>query len=110
MELHYGIITFYAKLRKEWRERLQINHQSEKSVWLIIYHKNSNTKSVYYEEAVEESICFGWIDSIAHKRDAESKYQFFVWLKPKSNWIKANRENRKYDSARNNDPKWTKTY
>jgi uncharacterized protein YdeI (YjbR/CyaY-like superfamily) len=91
MELHNGIITFHAKSRKQWREWLEKNHRSERSFWLIFYHKNSETKSVYYDEAVEESICFGWIDSIAHKRDEESKYQFFAWRNPKSNWSKANR-------------------
>jgi uncharacterized protein YdeI (YjbR/CyaY-like superfamily) len=92
MELHNGTNTFHATSRKEWRKWLQKNSQSEKSVWLIIYHKTSETKSVYYEEAVEEAICFGWIDSIAHKRDEESKYQFFAQRKPKSNWSKLNRE------------------
>lgn len=92
MELHKGIQTLHASTRKQWRQWLQKNHAKEKSVWLIIYHKNTGTKTVYYEEAVEEAICFGWIDSIAHKRDAESKYQFFAQRKPKSNWSKANRE------------------
>lgn len=92
MELHNGLPAYHAKNRKEWRQWLTKNHRSEKSVWLIIYHKSSATPSVYYEEAVEEAICFGWIDSIAHKRDAESKYQFFAVRKPKSNWSKANRE------------------
>jgi uncharacterized protein YdeI (YjbR/CyaY-like superfamily) len=91
MELHNGIITFYAQTRNEWRVWLEKNHQSEKSVWLIIYHKNSDTKSVYYDDSVEEAICFGWIDSIAHKRDGESKYQFFAQRKPRSNWSRANR-------------------
>ncbi len=92
MELHNDVKTLHAKTRKEWRKWLEKNSQTEKSVWLIIYHKGSNTKSVYYEEAVEEAICFGWIDSIAHKRNEESKYQFFAQRKPKSNWSKANRE------------------
>ena len=92
MELHKNAPTFHAKTRKEWRKWLEKNHQSEKSVWLIIYHQSSEVKTVYYEEAVEEAICFGWIDSIAHKRDEESKYQFFAQRKPKSNWSKANRE------------------
>lgn len=92
MELHNGIKTVRARTRKEWRRWLERNHQSEKSAWLIIYHKKSQTKSIYYEEAVEEAICFGWIDSVAHKRDAESKYQFFAQRKPKSNWSKANKE------------------
>ncbi|PWU00327.1 MAG: hypothetical protein C5B52_09185 [Bacteroidetes bacterium] len=92
MELHNGIKTFHATSRKEWRKWLQKNSQLEKSVWLIIFHKTSERKSVYYEEAVEEAICFGWIDSIGHKRDGESKYQFFAQRKPKSNWSKLNRE------------------
>ena len=91
MELHNGIKTFHARTRNEWRNWLVEYHQLEKSVWLIIYHKSSDIKSVYYEESVEEAICFGWIDSIAHKRDEESKYQFFTQRKPKSNWSKTNR-------------------
>ena len=87
-----NIKTLHAKNRTEWRKWLAKNHKSEKSVWLIIYHKSSPTPSIYYDEAVEEAICFGWIDSIAHKRDDESKYQFFAVRKPKSNWSKANRE------------------
>ena len=92
MELYKNIKTFYARNRTEWRKWLAKNHQSEKSVWLIIYHKSSPTQSVYHDEAVEEAICFGWIDSIAHKRDDESKYQFFAIRKPKSNWSKINRD------------------
>jgi uncharacterized protein YdeI (YjbR/CyaY-like superfamily) len=65
---------------------------SEKSVWLIIYHKDSKTPSVEYEEAVEEALCFGWIDSKPNKRDADSYYLFFAKRNPKSNWSKANRE------------------
>ena len=99
MEIHNNINTLHAKTRKEWRKWLEKNSQTEKSVWLIIYHKNSNTKSIYYEEAVEEAICFGWIDSIAHKRNSESKYQFFAQRKPKSNWSKANRERAEKMSA-----------
>ena len=92
MEKHNDIPAIRAKTRREWRQWLMKNHSSEKSVWLIIYHKSSSIPSVYYEEAVEEALCFGWIDSIAHKRDEESKYQFFAVRKTKSNWSKANRE------------------
>ena len=99
MELHKEIKAVQASTREEWRKWLEKNHQTEKSVWLIIYHKDSDTESIYYDEAVEESICFGWIDSIAHKRDEESKYQFFSQRKPKSNWSKANRERAEKMSA-----------
>jgi uncharacterized protein YdeI (YjbR/CyaY-like superfamily) len=92
MEKHKGIHTFHAKTRDEWRQWLMKNHQSEKSVWLIIYRKESNTPSVYYPEAVDEALCFGWIDSTPNKRDDVSYYQFFAKRNPKSNWSKVNKE------------------
>ena len=92
MELHNGINTVHAKTRKEWRRWLEKNHQSEKSVWLIIYKKESNTPSVYYPEAVDEALCFGWIDSKANKRDKTSYYQFFSRRNPKSKWSRVNKE------------------
>ncbi|MBL0259345.1 MAG: YdeI/OmpD-associated family protein [Bacteroidetes bacterium] len=82
----------YARTRKTWRAWLQKNHQKEKSVWLIIHNKNSTTKCVNYEEAVEESLCFGWVDSIAKKRDDKSHIQYFSQRKAKSNWSKSNKE------------------
>ena len=92
MELKNGIKTFHAKTRKDWRKWLENNHQSEKSVWLIFFHKQSNTPCIYYDEAVEEALCFGWIDSVKYKRDEESSYQYFAPRKPKSNWSKSNRD------------------
>lgn len=91
MEVKDGIKTFYAKSQKEWRKWLVKNHQSEKSVWLIIYKKESGTPSVYYTDAVDEALCFGWIDSKPNKRDDESYYQFFAKRNPKSNWSKVNK-------------------
>lgn len=92
MELKDGIQTFHAKTRQEWRAWLEKHHQSEKSVWLIIYKKESKTPSVYYPEAVDEALCFGWIDSKPNKRDEHSYYQFFAKRNPKSNWSKVNKE------------------
>jgi uncharacterized protein YdeI (YjbR/CyaY-like superfamily) len=87
-----GINTFHATTRKAWRTWLQKNHAKEKNLWLIIYHKDSTTKSVYYAEAVEEALCFGWIDSKGNPRDDESYFLFFAQRKPKSNWSKLNRD------------------
>lgn len=84
--------SVYAPSRKEWRQWLMKHHDKEKSVWLLIYHKSSDKPSVYYDEAVEEALCFGWIDSKPNKRDSESYYQFFSRRNPKSNWSKLNRE------------------
>jgi uncharacterized protein YdeI (YjbR/CyaY-like superfamily) len=92
MELKNGIKTFHATSQKEWRKWLQKNHATEISVWLIIYKKESKVQTVYYPEAVDEALCFGWIDSKPNKRDDESYYQFFSVRNPKSNWSKVNKE------------------
>ncbi len=92
MKLKDGILTFHAKTQEEWRMWLETNHLVEKAIWLIIYKKNSKIPSVYYPEAVDEALCFGWIDSKPNKRDEESYYQFFSKRNPKSNWSKVNKE------------------
>lgn len=92
METHKNIPAIHAKTRSQWRKWLEKNHKTKSAVWLIMYHKASETKSVYYPEAVEEALCFGWIDSVKHKRDHESAYQFFAKRKPKSNWSDLNRK------------------
>ncbi len=92
MELKDGIKTFYAKSQLEWRNWLAKNHDKEVSVWLIIYKKESLVPSVYYPQAVDEALCFGWIDSKPNKRDEQSYYQFFAKRNPKSNWSKVNKD------------------
>jgi len=92
METFKNQKTFFAKTRKHWRRWLEKNHDSEKCVWLIFYKKGSKTKGVEYVDAVEEALCFGWIDSTVYKRDEESRYQFFAKRKPQSNWSASNKE------------------
>lgn len=92
MELKNGVKTLHAATRQDLRTWLQRNGETEKSLWLIVYHKASATPSVYYDEIVEEALCFGWIDSKPNKRDHESFYLFLAKRKPKSNWSKLNRE------------------
>ena len=92
MELKDGIKTFHAKTVESWRNWLEENHQAEKAVWLIIYRKNGSVPSVQYSEAVDEALCFGWIDSKPNKRDEQSYYQYFSQRNPKSNWSKVNKE------------------
>lgn len=91
VELKNGIKTVYARTQKDWRDWLQRHHATEKSVWLILYKKESGTSSIRYSEAVDEALCFGWIDSKVNKRDSESWYQFFAKRNPKSNWSKLNK-------------------
>src|SRR5689334_13226664 len=84
--------TYFAKTRKQWRKWLEKNHAKEKCVYLIFYIKDSKMKGVSYVDAVEEALCFGWIDSTVYKRDAESRYQFFSKRKPRGNWSASNKE------------------
>jgi uncharacterized protein YdeI (YjbR/CyaY-like superfamily) len=92
MELFEGRKTVSAKNRQEWRDWLEKNHLTEGRIWLIIYHKKSSVPSVKIEEAMEEALCFGWIDSKAKKRDHESFYLSFSPRNPKSNWSNINKE------------------
>lgn len=92
METKDGKQAVYAATRADWRQWLKQNSQEEKSVWLILYHKKSKTPSVSISDAMEEALCFGWIDSLAKKRDPESFYLTFTPRNPKSKWSKTNRE------------------
>jgi uncharacterized protein YdeI (YjbR/CyaY-like superfamily) len=83
--------TTYASDQTAWRRWLADNHNTAKSVWLVIFRKQGQTPSVTYDEAVDEALCFGWIDSSIAKRDAESYYQFFARRNPKSNWSRVNK-------------------
>ena len=92
MQIKESVKTFHAKTRKTWRKWLEKNHAKEKGVWLILYKKGNKVLCVNYVDAVEEALCFGWIDSIKKKRDEESSIQFFSKRKLKGNWAKSNRE------------------
>ena len=61
--------TLYVTSRDDWRAWLEKNHETEKEVWLIYYKKHTNQPRIPYDDAVEEALCFGWIDSIRRRRD-----------------------------------------
>ena len=92
LELKGGTETFYASSRQKWRQWLVENHASRQAIWLIIYKKRSQVPSVYYDEAVDEALCFGWIDSKPNKRDKESYFQYFSQRNPKSKWSRVNKD------------------
>ncbi len=86
-----GVKTFYAESKTAWRNWLVENHQNESKLWLIIYKKDSGIPSITYDQAVDEALCFGWVDSSINKRDDESFYQYFAKRNPKSNWSRVNK-------------------
>jgi uncharacterized protein YdeI (YjbR/CyaY-like superfamily) len=78
--------------RAEWRQWLAAHHASAPGVWMVYFKKASGQPSVTYPEAVEEALCFGWIDSHPRKLDADRSQLLFTPRKPKSGWSKVNKE------------------
>ncbi len=75
----------------QFRRWLEKYGQSKKEIWLLIYKKASGKAGVTYDEAVDEALCFGWIDGIMKSLDAEKYAQRFVPRRPGGNWTEANR-------------------
>lgn len=84
--------TLYVPDRAGWRAWLEANHAGEKAIWLITYRPETGRPSVPYLAAVEEALCFGWIDGIAKRVDAERSAQRFTPRRPKSHWTELNKE------------------
>ena len=84
--------TLYITHRKDWRDWLKKNYQTEKEIWLIYAKKATGKPRIEYNDAVEEALCFGWIDSIVKKLDEEHTVQRFSPRKPKAKYSQANIE------------------
>ena len=93
MDIHK---TLYVIDRKKWRECLKNNFDKEKEIWLVFPKKFSNKPRIQYNDAVEEALCFGWIDSTAKTLDKENTVQRFSPRNPKSNYSQANKERLKW--------------
>lgn len=78
--------------REAWRAWLQENHDKSDGIWLVYYKKDSGKTSVQYEEAVEEAICFGWIDSQVNSIDDERYMQRYTPRNKNSAWSESNKE------------------
>jgi uncharacterized protein YdeI (YjbR/CyaY-like superfamily) len=83
---------FHPLSRQEWRDWLAENHDKFQGIWFVFYKKHTNKRIVTYDEAVEEALCFGWIDSIPRKLDDERSKLLYTPRKPKSVWSKPNKE------------------
>lgn len=81
----------YVTNRKKWRDWLSRHHATEREVWLIFYKKETSKPTIAYEAAVEEALCFGWIDSIIKKIDDEKYARKFTPRRDNSNWSALNK-------------------
>ena len=82
----------YVTDRDKWREWLSENHTTKAGIWLVFYKKETSKPTIDYEAAVEEAICFGWIDSIIKKIDAARYVRKFTPRSDKSNWSQLNKK------------------
>jgi uncharacterized protein YdeI (YjbR/CyaY-like superfamily) len=83
--------AFQPKSRKAWREWLKKHHASSPGIWLVYAKKHTDIPSLSYNDAVEEALCYGWIDSLIHPIDDDLYKQMFTPRKPKSVWSASNK-------------------
>jgi uncharacterized protein YdeI (YjbR/CyaY-like superfamily) len=84
--------TLYVAERKKWRAWLKKHYRTEKDIWLVYYRKDTGKARVSYNDAVEEALCFGWIDSTVRKLDDERFAQRFSPRNPKTKYSQTNKE------------------
>lgn len=82
----------YITNRKEWRKWLKESHKKENEIWLIYSKKHTGKPRIPYDDAVEEALCFGWIDSTVKRVDDETYMQKFSPRKDKSMWSESNKK------------------
>ena len=82
----------YVKTRKEWRDWLSLHYEKSNGIWLVFYKKQTGKPTLEYDEAVEEALCFGWIDSIIKKIDDEKYVRKLTPRKGDSRWSEANKK------------------
>jgi uncharacterized protein YdeI (YjbR/CyaY-like superfamily) len=83
-------MEFYPGDRDEWHKWLEENHSKVDGIWLIYYKKNSGKPRVSYDDAVEEALCFGWIDGKIKRVNDEYYIQWFTPRRPGSRWSELN--------------------
>jgi uncharacterized protein YdeI (YjbR/CyaY-like superfamily) len=90
--LHTPEESFRPSSRSDWRNWLKENHQRKQSIWLIYVKKGRQTPTLSYSDAVDEALCFGWIDSTRKSLGEDEFTQFFCRRKPQSGWSKVNKQ------------------
>jgi uncharacterized protein YdeI (YjbR/CyaY-like superfamily) len=84
--------TLDARDCEEWREWLARHHDSESEMWLVFYKRQSGRPSIAYLDALDEALCFGWIDSLIKRLDDDRYARKFTPRKPGSKWSAVNRK------------------
>ena len=86
-----AIDTLDARARRQWRKWLEVHHDRESAIWLMFHKRHTEVEALSYDDAVEEALCFGWIDSIVKRIDTARYARKFTPRKADSKWSSANR-------------------
>jgi uncharacterized protein YdeI (YjbR/CyaY-like superfamily) len=82
----FDLTTLDLRTRRQWRSWLAKHHGSESAVWLVFHKRHTGRPSVGYDDAVEEALCFGWVDSLIKRLDDARYARKFTPRKPGSQW------------------------
>ena len=77
--------------RAAWRAWLEANHATVRGVWLVMWRARARRTGLDYEAAIEEALCFGWVDGTAGRVDEERGKLYFAQRKPRSGWAAMNK-------------------
>ncbi|HYU73299.1 MAG TPA: hypothetical protein VEL31_11520 [Ktedonobacteraceae bacterium] len=83
--------TLLVHTRQEWREWLAVHIQTHKETWLVFYKKSAHRSGISFEDAIEEALCFGWIDSQSKGINEQTYAIRFTPRRPQSQWTASNR-------------------
>jgi uncharacterized protein YdeI (YjbR/CyaY-like superfamily) len=90
--------TLRVKTLDQWRDWLDEHHASESEVWLVFYKQETGVASIEYEDALDEALCFGWVDSLVKRLDDRRFARKFTPRRPESRWSTKNRQ--RYDALK----------
>jgi uncharacterized protein YdeI (YjbR/CyaY-like superfamily) len=88
----YAMKQFYAADHEQWRQWLSLHHGTQAGVWLVFYKKETGKPAIAYEAAVEEALCFGWIDGVVKKIDDARYARKFTPRRNNSGWSELNKK------------------
>jgi len=83
--------TLDVRNRRRWRKWLERHHDLESEIWLVFHKRHTPTKSISYSDALDEALCFGWVDSLVKRLDEDRYARKFTPRKPDSRWSTINR-------------------
>ena len=84
--------TLLAKTLDQWHDWLDEHHASESEVWLVFYKRQTRVASIAYADALDEALCFGWVDSLVKRLDDRRYALKFTPRRPESRWSTKNRQ------------------